>query len=162
MACCEFNIFYSIINYDGLKLNTLSRDIESVWLPGWKGRQNEERFGTFSIESLPAIMTFSVLCNTSLDSDHGQKFCSLLKGQLMPKLIMAIYKDPGHDWLILLPVRVKSIKMKSEQLNISVFPVWMNSSDNKMKGQQAANTKEIKGLRKKAGLVFASHFCSWK
>lgn len=78
---------------------------------------------TFSIELLPAIMTFSVLCNMSLDRDHGQKFSSLLKGQLMPKLIMAFYKDPGHDCLILLPARVKSIKMKSEQLNISIFSV---------------------------------------
>lgn len=86
-------------------------------------RQNEEHFLTFSIESLPAIMTFSVLCNMSLDSDHGQKVCSLLKGQLMTKLIMAFYKDPGHDCLILLPAKVKSIKMKSEQLNISIFPV---------------------------------------
>lgn len=57
---------------------------------------------------------------------------------------MAFYKDPGHDCLILLPARVKSIKMKSEQLNISIFSVWMNSSDNKMKGKQAANINEMK------------------
>jgi len=57
---------------------------------------------------------------------------------------MAFYKDPDHDCLILLPAKVKSIKMKSEQLNISIFPVWMNSSDNKMKGQQAANINEMK------------------
>lgn len=57
---------------------------------------------------------------------------------------MAFYKDPGHDCLILLPTRVKSSKMKFEQLNISIFPMWMNSSDNKMKGQQAANINEMK------------------